>query len=218
MPATTSAENLLAQLNWRYATKKFDPARKIPADTWQALEQAAGLAPSSYGFEPWRFIVVTDPALREKLKSASWNQPQITDASHLMVFTRRQTMTIADVDALVARAAKARGVAPDTMASFHGMLKGFVEGNRPPGGDWSAWTARQTYIALGFFLSAAAAMGIDTCPMEGFDPAQYDQLLGLTGTGYTATVLAPAGYRAADDKYAHGPKVRRPLAEVVVRK
>lgn len=218
MPATTPQQTLLDQLAWRYATKKFDPARKIPSELWATLEKAAALAPSSYGYEPWRFLVVSTPALREKLKAAANNQAQVTDASHLIVFCRRETMAPADTEALVARAAKARGVSVESLAALQSKLNGFVAGGKPPGGEWAVYTARQTYIALGFFLSAAAALGIDACPMEGFDPAQFDEILGLKGSGYLSTVIATAGYRAADDKYATTPKVRRSLDEVIVRR
>jgi len=218
MPATTPHQTLLDQLGWRYATKKFDPARKIPSDLWATLEKAAVLAPSSYGYEPWRFVVVTTPALREKLKPAAYNQAQVTDASHLIVFCRRESITPEDTEALLARTAKARGVSVESLSAFRGVLSGFVAGGKPPGGEWTVYTARQTYIALGFFLSAAAALGIDACPMEGFDPIQFDEILGLKGSGYLSTVMATAGYRAADDKYATHHKVRRSLEDVIVRR
>lgn len=211
---TMPSDALLQNLSWRYAVKKFDPTRKIPARDWAALEQSLVLSPSSYGLQPWHFVVVTNPKIRATLKGVSWNQTQITDASHLVVLCRRTTMVRADVDRYVARIAAVRGVPAASLEPYRGMMLGSVE---KPGADHSAWNARQVYIALGFFLSAAAVLGIDACPMEGFDAAQYDQILGLTARGFAATVVATAGYRAADDAYAALKKVRFPDSEVITR-
>lgn len=215
------ADTLLRQLTWRYATKKFDPARKISPESWSALEQAATLAPSSYGLQPWKLVVVTDPALRAALRTHSWNQPQITDASHLVVFARRSELTPADVDRWIDRIVEVRGAPRAALAGFRDMMLGSVaDPAAAPGGSFDVWISRQVYIALGFFLSAAALLGVDACPMEGFDPAKYDELLGLPGRGYRATVLATAGYRAADDPLApeRAPKVRYAESEVIWRR
>lgn len=213
---TLSPVNVIERLSWRYAVKKFDPSRKIPADQWAALEKAAMLAPSSYGLQPWRFIVVSDPTLRAKLRAASWNQPQITDASHLVVFCRRSTMSRADVERYIARIAEVRMIPPASLDGFKSMMLGSIE-SPAPGMDLGVWNSRQVYIALGFFLSAAAMMGIDACPMEGFEPAKYDEILGLTAQGYSSTVLATAGYRAVDDDYAKQAKVRFAEGDVIRR-
>lgn len=215
------AETLLSQLSWRYATKKFDPTRKIPAPAWSALEQAAILAPSSYGLQPWKFVVITDAALRSKLREASWNQPQITDASHMVVFARRREMTPDDVNHFVDRIVEVRHAPREALAGYRDMMLGSVASPATmPGGNFDAWTSRQVYIALGFFLSAAAMLGIDACPMEGFDPAKYDEILGLSALGYCATVVATAGYRAPDDDFApsKSAKVRFPESEVIMRR
>jgi len=209
---TISPETLLENLSWRYATKKFDPARKISARDWGALERSLTLTPSSYGLQPWRFLIVSDPKVRETLKVASWNQPQITEASHLVVFARRSTLVKADVDKLIHRITEVRGTSASALDGYRSMMLGSVE---KTGADHSNWNAKQVYIALGFFLTAAAMLGIDTCPMEGFDAAQYDQILELGETGYSATVVAPAGYRAADDKAASFKKVRYTDADLI---
>lgn len=211
-----SPDALLNNLNWRYATKTFDAGRKIPEHHWSALVQSAQLAPSSFGLSPWKFIVINDPALRTQLKAHSWNQPQITDASHLVVFARKTSMTKADVEHYINRIAEVRGVPKQTLEGYQGMMNGFLE-KPAPGFDVNQWTAKQVYIALGFFLSAAAMLGIDSCPMEGFSAAEYDKALGLTAEGYASTVVAVAGYRSADDKSAHYKKVRPPEREVVKR-
>jgi len=214
MPATLTADQLLNALNWRYATQKFDPTRRIDATTWSALEQSLVLAPSSFGAQPWKFFVVDDPAVRERLMAASWGQRQVVEASHLVVFTLHKDLDAAHLDRHVARVAEVRGVGLDTLEKFRGGLHKAINGARA-GGALDAWQSRQVYIALGQFMTAAAALGVDTCPMEGLAPAKYDEILGLTGTGLTTLCACPAGYRAEDDKYAALPKVRFPISDVI---
>ncbi|GLH66525.1 NAD(P)H-dependent oxidoreductase [Geothrix edaphica] len=212
--STISGESLLQQLNWRYATKKFDPAKKISAPDWAVIEEALVLTPSSYGLQPWKFIVVTDPALKAKLRPASWNQSQVEDCSHLVVLTAKQDITEADVDRFVARIAEVRGVAIDTLAGYKGYMVGdLVKGARHA--VIQEWAARQTYIALGNLMTSAALLGVDACPFEGIEPAKYDEILELKGTGYTTISACPLGYRATDDKYASAPKVRFEAKDVV---
>ena len=209
-------ESLLRQLNWRYATKQFDPSRKIPAADWAALEQALVLTPSSFGLQPWKFIVVTDQPVKEKLVAASWGQRQLADASHVVVFAIKKEMGAAEVKRYVDRIAEVRGVSADSLEGYRKMMADSLAGPIKAAGV-DGWSARQTYIALGGFLTAAAVLGIDACPMEGFEPAQYDQILGLGKKGYAAVVVATAGYRAAGDTYAGAPKVRFKVEEVVER-
>ena len=204
MSQAATAEAVIRQLKWRYATKKFDPTRKISPEDWHTLEQALVLAPSSFGMQPWRFYVVTDPAVRQQLRPAAWNQSQITDASHLVVFAARKGLAEADVEKYMQRIAHVRGMPASALADFRGMISGFLKGPH----DTDAWGARQVYIALGIFLETAALLQIDTCPMEGFEPAKIDAILKLPEAGYTATVIATAGYRAADDGYGKLAKVR----------
>ena len=211
---TLAPSELLAALNWRYATKKFDPAKKIPAETWSALEQALVLSPSSFGIQPWKFLVVTNPAVREKLVPVSWGQTQPKDASHFVVFAVRKDLPEAHIDRYVARTAELRGSTPDALAPFKKMMMGSLEGARAKG-FLDTWQTHQVYIALGQFMASAAVLGVDTCPMEGLEPAKYDEILGLAGTGFATVVACAAGYRAGDDKYATLPKVRFPAAEVI---
>ncbi len=211
MPAM-SAEAVVGQLGWRYATKKFDANRKIPEATWAALEQALVLSPSSFGLQPWRFVVVKDPAVRARLREASWNQTQITDASHMVVFARKTRTTPEDVERYVQRILEVRKAPAAALEDYKKMMLGFVTN---PNLNLDSWASKQAYIALGVFLSAAAMLGVDACPMEGIDPAVYDQVLGLPAQGYSALVVATAGYRASDDWLASLPKVRFPQADVV---
>lgn len=207
-------QTIVQQLNWRYATKKFDPSRRISPEDWATLESALALTPSSYGLQPWKFVVVTKPEIREGLLAASWGQRQVADASHLVVFAARKDLSLDDVDHHFARINEVTGAPVAALAGLRSMIGGSLDQMRPLGAI-PGWNARQVYIALGFFMAAAALLGIDTCPMEGFAASAYDEALGLGARGYTAVVLCPAGYRSADDKYADRPKVRFPETEVI---
>jgi nitroreductase len=210
-----SREVVLEQLRWRYATKKFDPGRTIPEEDWEALSEALILTPSSFGLQPWKFWVVTNPEVKLKLLPLSYKQTQVVDASHVVVLTARKDLSAEDVDRYLARVSEIRSVAVENLAGFRKVMLGALV-PPPPGFDINDWAAKQCYIALGNFMTAAALMGIDTCPMEGIEPAKYDALLGIGEQGYATVVACVAGYRAADDKYAITPKVRFASADVIV--
>lgn len=208
---------VLQRLQWRYAVKSFDTSKKIPDDAWQVLEQSLVLAPSSFGLQPWKFLVVEDGNLREQLRAASWNQSQVVEADRYVVFAALRTTTDHDVDRFMERTSEVRGTPVDSMVGYRNVIADFLVSG------WAAkdlfgWNARQAYIALGQFMTAAAVMGIDTCPMEGIDMNGYDELLGLKDTRYAALCACAVGYRAADDKYGEAPKVRYPLDEVIERR
>ncbi len=208
-------DSIVEALNWRYATKKFDPERRIDAATWEALEQSLVLAPSSFGLQPWKFVVVEDPAKREELVGKSWGQKQVVNASHLVVFAVKSPLDASDVRRHIERTAAVQGMPVETLAGFEKVVAGFLE--KPPYPlDLREWGSRQVYIALGNFMLAAAMMGVDTCPMEGLDPAGYDDVLGLTGTGFFTVVACPTGYRATDDASAGRAKVRFPREDVII--
>ncbi len=210
-----SSQQLLDALNWRYATKKFDPVRKIPADTWSVLEQSLVLTPSSFGLQPWRFLVVDNPEIRSRLVGASWGQTQVVDASHLVVFLVRKDLDAAHVDRYMARTAELREAQVASLDPFKKVINQSLDSARKTG-RLDTWQTHQIYIALGQFMAAAALLGVDTCPMEGLVPATYDEILGLENTGYATVCACPVGYRAADDKYAGTPKVRFAASEVIV--
>jgi nitroreductase len=215
MTSTLSTpETVLHQLQWRYATKKFDPTQIIPPETWAILEQSLVLAPSSFGLQPWKFFVIRNPDIRQKLLTASWNQTQVIEASHLVVFAIKKDISAADVDRYVTRMAEVQQAPVENLQGFSEVVKGFL--TKPPYPlDVNEWSTRQVYIALGQFMTSAAMLGIDTCPMEGFVPAQYNELLELPQQGYSAVVVCPAGYRSTEDKSALRPKVRYPEQEVI---
>jgi nitroreductase len=202
-------------LHWRYATKKFDASKKIPAEAWSSLEQALVLSPSSMGLQPWKFVVVQDPAVRKRLSVASWGQSQPLDCSHFVVFAGRKGLDATDIERHLARTAEVRGTTRESLKGFAEMLHGGTEKGRNAG-ILDFWMAHQVYIALGMFITAASVLGIDTCPMEGFEPAQYDEILGLAAMGYGALCACAAGYRSGDDKYAALPKVRFRAQDVIV--
>lgn len=206
-------EELLQSLSWRYATKEFDSAKTIPADTWDAIERSMVLTPSSFGLQPWKFITVTDPAVKAALLPHSWNQRQVVDCSHMVVLCAKADVGNEDIDTWVERVTEVREVERESLDGYAGMMRSFIA--NMDGRDRLAWARHQVYIALGQLMASAAVLGIDACPMEGILPAEYDQVLELRGSGYRTTVGCAMGYRAATDKYAGLPKVRYPREHVV---
>lgn len=212
--STFAPADLIAALRRRYATKIFDSARAIPEGLWDTLEESLVLTPSSFGLQPWKFIVIRDPALRGKLLPHSWNQKQIVDCSHLVVFARREKFGEAEVHRFVESIAAARGVEPGSLEGYKGVMSGFIA--KHP--DIDRWAANQVYIALGQFMTSCAVLGVDACPMEGISPAKYDEVLGLGADGYATVVTCAVGYRSPEDKYATLAKVRYPAHIVVDRR
>lgn len=205
---------LLDALTWRYATKTFDAAKKISDVTWKALEESLVLSPSSFGLQPYRFLVVEDPSVRAKLQPHSWNQSQVVDASHYIVMAGRTAMTEAEIDLFLDRVVEVRGIPRESLDGYRGMMYGSL---LSPGAEARIphWAALQAYIALGNLMTSAALLGIDTCAIEGFVPAEYDAILGLREQGYASVVCCALGYRSAEDKYALAAKVRFPAANLI---
>lgn len=212
--AKLSPAELLGLQSGRYAVKRFDPLRLIPVDLWSALEESLRLSPSSYGLQPWQFLVVQDRDLRKKLRAVSWGQSQVEDASHYVVFLANETMTVEHVNLWIRELAQARGVSEESLAGFRkGVISDVIDG---PRAAWAKeWMARQCYIALGNLMTSAALLGVDTCPMEGLDPDRYDEILGLRGSGLRTVVACAVGYRHADDKYQHLPKARFSKSRII---
>ena len=201
------------QLQWRYGTKVFDKSRLIPASDWKVLSETLRLSPSSFGLQPWRFLVVQSPTVRERLvASAPLNKSKIETASHIVVLARLKTVSVEYMDAYVKRMVDTRGVPVDSVQGFRDMIVKKLQGTPPEG--QSQWSARQTYVALGSLLTSAAMMGIDACGMEGIDPAGFDEVLGLAATDYGTLVGVALGYRSADDKMQFAKKVRFDEGEV----
>ena len=210
---TTLPDKLLHALRWRYATKHFDASRKIPANTWDAIEESLVLTPSSFGLQPWKFLIIQDPAVRLKLAPESWNQPQVTQASHYVVLTARTDLTSEDINAWIARMTEVQGTDPAGLAALKGMIEGFAQAMSQEARH--EWNVRQVYIALGQLMASAAALGIDACPMEGISASGYDHVLGLVGSGYATVVACALGYRAEEDRHSKIPKARFDRAHVI---
>lgn len=204
---------LTRAIHWRYATKKFDPTRSIPNDSWETLLDALHHAPSSFGLQPWKFHVIENPQLREQLRTVSWNQSQITEADKFIVLTSRTDLTPDDVSRWINHLAAAQNMAPEQLAGYADVINQFSAALTPT--QRHDWNTRQTYLALGLLMTAAATLEIDTCPLEGIDPAQYDNILGLTDRGYATSVACALGFRSPDDPSATRPKARFARDEVI---
>jgi nitroreductase len=216
MPDTVPPQQLLDALRWRYATQKFDASHKIEPATWSALEEALVLTPSSIGLQPWKFFVITKAEVKTELRAAAWNQSQVSDCSHFVVFAVRKNIGAEHVDRHLDRIVEVRGVPRESLTRFGQMAVKNLDAARAEG-RLDTWQTHQIYIALGSFMTAASVMGVDTCPMEGFKPSKFDEILGLTGTDHASTVACAAGYRHPDDKYAVNKKVRFRVDDVIVR-
>jgi nitroreductase len=213
--STITNEQLITALKWRYATKQFDPDKKINPHDWQTLEDALVLTPSSFGLQPWKFIVVTDPATKEKLRAVSWGQSQVTDCSHLVVFAIPTVLKESGIDAYIERIAEVRGSTVESLAKFRDTMVGNLIGGKR---NADLWATEQAFIALGNFMTSAALLGIDTCALGGIESEKYDEILGLKQQELKTVVACAAGYRAASDKYATLPKVRFKNEDVIIRR
>ncbi|MCE8016474.1 NAD(P)H-dependent oxidoreductase [Halomonas sp. MCCC 1A17488] len=207
--------SLMEALHWRYAAKRMD-GRQVPRRTLDTILEAASLAPSSYGLQPYSVLVVEDPTLRERIRHAACDQPQVSECSHLLIFAAWAEVDGRHVDELVALTAAARGIDPEELEGYRQSLHAAVAGFATPEARHQ-WAARQAYIALGTALTAAAAERIDASPMEGFDPPALDALLGLEQQGLRSVVLLALGYRdTAQDRLAGQAKVRWPRERFVL--
>ena len=211
---TLTPNDLISVQQWRYASKKMDPLKKLTAEQWKALETSLHLTPSSYGLQPWMFIVVQDKALRDQLLPLTWNQKQVVDCSQYVIFCAKEKVDEAHITHFVEQSAKVNGVDASALENYRQMMIGdLVKG---PRSQWiSEWATRQCYIALGNLMTSAALIGVDTCPIEGFKSDKYDEVLELKKLGLKSVVCCAVGHRAADDKYAHSKKVRFDLNEVL---
>jgi nitroreductase/dihydropteridine reductase len=206
--------SLAEKLNWRYATKKFDSTKKISAEQLDGLLSAVQLAPSCLGLQQYRILVVEDAEIREKLREAGYGQQQITQASQLFVFAAETNIDEDFGKAYIDRIAETREIGREHLAAFEQAVLGSI--NNRSEDEKIVWAHKQAYIALGVLVSAAADLGIDVCPMEGFVAGKFDEILGLKEKGLTTSVIATVGFRAEDDAFAHLKKVRRPKSELFI--
>ena len=204
---------ILDDLNWRYAVKQFDKSKKVDPKKFDAILESCRLSASSFGLQPWKFVLVENEELREKLLPHSWNQRQVVDADHLMVLCRPITFGDDDINEFLQSTATTRNSPIESLEGYGKMMKGFMAGMNKD--QQNHWMNGQVYIALGNLLTACATLKVDTCPMEGFSKDEYDKILGLTDKGLTSVVVCPIGHRSTEDKYATLAKVRYPLERVV---
>ncbi len=210
----TDASSLIERLNWRYATKKMDPARKVPADKLERIIEAARLAPTSSGLQPFELLVVTDPAVRARIQPIAWNQGQIVDGSHLLVFAAWDNYTAERINTMFDYTNEVRGFTNEGWENYRQQLLNAYPQRDPQVNFEHA--ARQAYIALSAALMAAAYEGVDSTPMEGFDPNALDEILGLRARHLRSVAVLPLGYRLAEqDWLVNLPKVRRPRERFV---
>ena len=204
--------NYIDDLNWRYAVKQFDASKKVSDEDLQKLIDAVQLSASSYGLQPYKILVIKDQAVKEKLKAAGYNQSQFSDATAVFVFAHQTDFDSELVDSYIELSERIKELETGTLEGYANLMKNALL-NLPQEAK-AGWTSRQAYIALGNLLSAAAAHKIDACPMEGFEAATFDEILGLTEQNLHAVVVAAVGYRSAEDETQHAPKVRRPQEEL----
>jgi nitroreductase/dihydropteridine reductase len=204
--------NLIENLKWRYATKKFDADKKVPDEALAFLKEAIQLSASSYGLQLYKVLIIQDMELREKLKAASWGQPQITDCSHLFVFCQYQKIKPEHIERFMALKASLQNLDVDSLKGYAAFIMGKLE--EKSAAELQNWMARQTYLALGNLLAACAELRIDAGPMEGFEPEKYNEILGLEEKGLTTFVIAAVGYRSVEDRTQFDKKVRKPLEEL----
>ncbi len=204
--------NYIENLNWRYATKKFDTSKKLSTEHLELLKEAIQLSASSYGLQPYKFFIIEDPATRKKLREAAWDQPQVTDASQLIVFANMTDFDESLVDDYIQNVVETRGTDKSDLKDYAESMKSALMDRSTE--DKGVWAAKQAYIALGNLLSAAADFKIDACPMEGFDAEKFNDILNLKSQNLNAAVIATVGYRSENDETQDYKKVRKTKNEL----
>ncbi len=207
--------DILSKLNTRYATKVFDPTKKVSEADMDKLLEAIRLSASSYGLQPYKILVIEDSAIRAELRKAAWNQSQITDASALLVFAVKYETNAATIDEFVDLMSQTRNVPKDALSGYGDVMKGSIQ--RQSQEQIETWVSKQAYIALGFGLVSAAVLDIDACPMEGFSPADFDRILDINKLGLKSKVIMAVGYRSDEDKYQHLAKVRQKKEDLFIK-
>lgn len=206
--------NFIQDANWRYATKKFDASKKVSQEDLNILKEAIRLSASSYGLQPYKVLIVENPDLRAQLQPVSWGQSQIVDASHLFIFASISDFGDEQIDAYTKNISETRGIPVEAVEGYGAFMKSKI--STLPEEKRNSWTAKQTYIALSNLLNAAAELKIDVTPMEGFEPEEYDKILGLSQLGLHASLVATVGYRHEEDDTQHYKKVRKSNEELFI--
>jgi hypothetical protein len=206
--------NFIKDANWRYATKKFDTTKKVSTEDLETLKEAIRLSASSYGLQPYKVFIIENPELRAKIQPVAWGQTQIVDASQLIVFANMTNFSDTDIDASLSLTAETRGLPADALKGYGDFMKSKIDALSED--VRNTWTSKQTYLALGNLLNAAAELRIDVTPIEGFEPDKVNEILGLKQLGLNASVLATIGYRHKDDATQNYVKVRKSNEELFI--
>ena len=210
---THSTDSILENLTYRYATKEFQREKRITPDLLNCIEQSLILTPSSFGLQPWKFFIISDQTVKDKLVEHSWNQQQVSQCSELVVLTAQAPISERHIDEFLESQIAIRGGSMEELSGYKSLMVGFI--NNMSEEQKRQWAKQQVYIALGQLLTVCASLKIDACPMEGIQPAQYDEVLGLNGTEYSTTLACPIGYRSENDAYAQRSKVRYRVEKLI---
>ena len=206
--------NFINDAKWRYATKKFDATKKVSTEDFETLKEAIQLSASSYGLQPYKVFIIENPEIRAKIQPVAWGQSQIVEASHLLVFANITNFGEAEIDAYIKNMSETRGIPVESVQGYADFMKSKI--TTLPEEARNIWTSKQTYLALGNLLNAAAELKIDVTPMEGFEPAAVNEILGFDKLGLNASLLATIGYRHEEDATQHYAKVRKSNEELFI--
>ena len=206
--------NFIQDANWRYATKKFDATKKVTSNDMDILKEAIRLSASSYGLQPYQVLIIENQEIRAQLQPAAWGQAQIVDASHIIVFATETNFGDLQIDKYIKNLTETRGIPAESVQGYSDFMKTKINGLTED--QKTVWTAKQTYLALGNLLNAAAELKIDVTPMEGFEPEKFDAILGLEKRGLHSAVVATIGYRHNEDATQHYAKVRKSNEELFI--
>ncbi|WP_233505454.1 nitroreductase family protein [Rhodohalobacter sp. SW132] len=211
---TETEMDLIDALNWRYAAKRMN-GQRVPEEKVERIKEAIGLSASSMGLQPYSILTVTDDEMKKKIRAAAYNQPQVVEGSHILVFAAWKEINDTYIDEYMERISDVRGVSLESLADFRNSIKKMVAGNSEQQNH--EWAARQIYIALGTGLTAAAVEKVDATPMEGFVPEKVDEILGLPAQGLQSVSLLVLGYRDEENDFLAGEKkVRREKEKLFV--
>ncbi|MCD8431227.1 NAD(P)H-dependent oxidoreductase [Tenacibaculum finnmarkense] len=206
--------NTIENLKWRYAVKKFDENKTLSNTQITTLKEAFNLTATSFGLQPLKMVVIQNKEIQQKLVAHSWNQPQIAQASHVLVLCIPKKYEVSEVEAYFSLVKKVRNTPDEILAPFKKMLTDTISSKTQE--ELTIWNKNQAYIALGNLMTVAANQQIDSCPMEGFIPKKYDEILGLDKHNLTSVLVLPVGFRAEDDYMKDLKKVRKNTAEVII--
>ncbi|WP_025743100.1 NAD(P)H-dependent oxidoreductase [Aquimarina pacifica] len=206
--------NIIESLRWRYATKKFDSTKNLPQEKIDVLVEAFNLTATSYGLQPLKLVIIKDKKIQKELTQHSWNQQQVADASHVLVFCIENVIGQEYINNYFDTVKTIRNTPDKVLNPFKEQLvKSFAD---KPQEEILNWATKQAYLAMGNLLTVCALEQIDACPMEGFIPEKYDEILNLADLKLSSVLVLPVGYRAEDDMFSEFKKVRRSINDTVI--